>query len=272
MLNKQDEFRVLHEPMGDAFYFGPERISNRYSEEVCDKEHAHFAESTFKKVWTDMTQVQEGSSSKRTFSKDMAQYIFNQSSSTQIKSVPSLTPSGVNDNPSLIPTELLLDPSIHHTFLIRHPSKAIPSYERLCFPGSETGFDYFDPEEAGYRELRLLFDFIRSKREEEGGEVPLVIESEELLKDPEGLMGLWCKDSGIDFDKSMLTWNEGTREHFAKWPGFHTSAEQSKGVGQVSSAHQNVKPVKDENLGIVDECIRGCMEDYEHLRRFARGL
>jgi hypothetical protein len=58
-----------------------------------------------------------------------------------------------------------------------------------------------------------LFDFIRAKREEVGGEVPLVIESEALLKDPEGLMGLWCKDSGIDFDKSMLTWNEGTREH-----------------------------------------------------------
>ena len=59
----------------------------------------------------------------------------------------------------------------------------------------------------------MLFDFIRSKREEQGGEVPLVIESEALLKDPEGLMGLWCENSGIEFDKTMLTWNEGTREH-----------------------------------------------------------
>lgn len=40
-----------------------------------------------------------------------------------------------------------------------------------------------------------------------------MIESEELLRDPETLMKVWCDDCGIDFDKSMLTWNEGTREH-----------------------------------------------------------
>jgi len=125
-----------------------------------------------------------------------------------------LAPAGTpNDNLSLIPTELLTDENIHHTFLIRHPSKAVPSYERLCFPGSDTGFDYFDPEEAGYRELRMLFDLVRDSNQREGRPAPLLIESEELLKDPEALMEMWCKDCGIDFDKSMLTWNEGTREH-----------------------------------------------------------
>jgi hypothetical protein len=138
------------------------------------------------------------------------QYIFNQSSSTHIKSVPSFCTDkdSTNDNTSLIPNSLLLDPSIHHTFLIRHPSKAIPSYEKLCFPGSDTGFEYFDPKEAGYRELRMLFDILKKE-----GRQPLLIESEELLKDPKGVMGMWCADSGIDFDESMLEWNEGTREH-----------------------------------------------------------
>lgn len=145
---------------------------------------------------------------------NVPQYIFNQSRSPDIKSVASLSPDGgPNDNSSLIPTALLTDPNIHHTFLIRHPSKAIPSYERLCFPGSDTGFDYFDPEEAGYRELRMLFDVVRESNQQHGRPAPLLIESEELLRDPETLMKVWCDDCGIDFDKSMLTWNEGTREH-----------------------------------------------------------
>jgi hypothetical protein len=175
----------------------------------------------------------------RTFSKDMAQvcqsltccpwfhllylliktvsslqYIFNQARSTNVTSVPSLTSEGGdNDNSSLIPTALLTDPTIHHTFLIRHPSKAVPSYERLCYPGSETGFDYFDPEEAGYRELRMLFDVVREANRRQGRPAPLLIESEELLKNPKDMMKLWCDDCGIDFDEDMLTWNEGTREH-----------------------------------------------------------
>jgi hypothetical protein len=142
------------------------------------------------------------------------QYIFNQARSANVTSVPSLTPEGGdNDNSSLIPTALLTDPTIHHTFLIRHPSKAVPSYERLCYPGSDTGFDYFDPEEAGYRELRMLFDVVREANRHQGRPAPLLIESEELLKNPKDMMKLWCDDCGIDFDENMLTWNEGTREH-----------------------------------------------------------
>jgi hypothetical protein len=191
-----------------------------------------------RQVWGNMVNATtEGPN--RTFSKDMAQvrppsdplsvpsvirpltgtvstlqYIFNQARSTDVTSVPSLTPGGgENDNSSLIPTALLTDPNIHHTFLIRHPSKAVPSYERLCYPGSDTGFDYFDPEEAGYRELRMLFDVVRENNKRQGRSPPLLIESEALLKDPQALMKLWCEDCGINFDKSMLTWNEGTREH-----------------------------------------------------------
>jgi hypothetical protein len=134
---------------------------------------------------------------RRTFSKDMAQYLF-----------PSSPLSSADGNPTLIPTSQLLSPSIRHTFLIRTPSKAIPSYHRLCHPGSATGFEYFDPSEAGYRELRLLFDFLRTQ-----GVDPLVIESDDLLKEPTKVMRGWCESVGIQFDEGMLEWNEGTREH-----------------------------------------------------------
>lgn len=67
--------------------------------------------------------------------------------------------AGVN-NPTVIPTSLLT--LFHWTFLIRHPRKAIPSYYRCTIPplSKKTGFDEFMPNEAGYLELRRLFEFL----------------------------------------------------------------------------------------------------------------
>lgn len=115
------------------------------------------------------------------------------------------------NNPTRIPTAELLQPHINHTFLIRHPQKAVPSYARLCYPGAPTGFDYFDPAEMGYKELRLLFDFIR----EETGRTPLLIESEELLAMPVKVVRGWCEHVGIEFTEGMLEWDDApeTRTH-----------------------------------------------------------
>lgn len=138
----------------------------------------------------------------------MAQYIFNRASDTSVKSVPSYGPVEPS-NPTLIPTEALLDPSIVHTFLIRTPAKACPSYHRLCYPGAPTDFEFYDPEEAGYRELRLLFDFLRSK-----GRDPLILDAEDLLANPQDTMRKWCETVEVEFDPAMLEWKVGTQEHF----------------------------------------------------------
>jgi hypothetical protein len=136
----------------------------------------------------------------------MAYYIFPSSAPAALSSPRSLAN---NPNPTLIPTELLLSPSISHTFLIRSPVKAIPSFLKLCFPGSVTGFDYFDADEAGYSQLKDLFDFIRIEQEKEGkGSAPMVVDSEELLKEPERIMQSWCEEVGIRYSNDMLHWDE----------------------------------------------------------------
>ncbi len=65
-------------------------------------------------------------------------------------------------NPTVIPAGLL--ESYHFTFLIRHPRSSIPSYYRCTVPplNEMTGFYDFRPDEAGYEELRHLFDYLRS--------------------------------------------------------------------------------------------------------------
>jgi len=61
----------------------------------------------------------------------------------------------------------------------------------------------------GYKELRKMFDFVR----EQTGKMPLLIESEELLKNPEEVMNMWCEEVGIKFEKEMLEWDDQKREH-----------------------------------------------------------
>ncbi|KAM0752296.1 hypothetical protein T439DRAFT_300045 [Meredithblackwellia eburnea MCA 4105] len=269
LLQRQDEFRVLHEPMGDAWYFGNERIAPRYSKHVCERDHPQYSDSSFAKVWGHIVGEQPSGSPQRTFSKDMAQYLFPVKGS--VTSVPSLPKERSDDNPTLLPREELLDPSVHHTFLIRTPQRAIPSYHRLCYPGSPTGFEYWDPEEAGYKEERKLFDYLRSQ-----GVDPLIIDSDDLLKDPEGIMRMWCENSQIDFDPKMLSWDEGTRKHFEKWAGFHTAAENSTGVGKgLKEEHctRHESPEAKEKPALPEEVLKAIednMADYNYLKRFCR--
>jgi hypothetical protein len=42
---------VISEPFGDAFYFGPERLSERYENDEKAREESGFAESTFKTIF-----------------------------------------------------------------------------------------------------------------------------------------------------------------------------------------------------------------------------
>ncbi|KAK4049097.1 hypothetical protein OIO90_005567 [Microbotryomycetes sp. JL221] len=268
ILQRPKEFRVLHEPMGDAWYFGPERVAPRFSAQDCQQRYPQFSDSTFEKVWTNIVTPQTPN---RTFSKDMAQYIFNTTENPV-----STTLGPVNDkqdgNPTLIPSHLLLDPSIVHTFLIRTPEKAIPSYYRLCYPGSPTDFNEFDPKESGYKEVLELFKFLKTNSDKE----PLILDANDLLEHPKEIMKIWCQHVGVEFDESMLQWNEGTREHFAKWPGWHTSAENSTGVGQgLSDKHitpenhqTNNGSIKRELPDIVKQTIEENKPYYEYLKQF----
>lgn len=50
-MTRPDTLRCVHEPFGDAFYFGPERLSPRYEHDERAREESGFAESTYKTVF-----------------------------------------------------------------------------------------------------------------------------------------------------------------------------------------------------------------------------
>lgn len=156
-------------------------------------------------------------------------------------------------NPTVVPREIL--ERFHFTFLIRHPNRAIPSYYRCCIPPlvEKTGFNPFLPSEAGYDELRALFDYCKDtglvgpkvcgrddapKQSNSAGpsdsniEICL-IDADDLLDDPEGILTQYCKSIGLSFTPEMLNWDNEedhafAKQEFEKWNGFHEDAIHSK--------------------------------------------
>lgn len=169
-------------------------------------------------------------------------------------------------NPTIVSKALL--EQFQFTFLIRDPHSSIPSYFRCTIPPLDevTGFYDFYPHEAGYDELRRFFDFARESGllrqsitdkangdtnghlnghtngystngntghgQSDGSDICLV-DADDLLDDPQSIIKQYCQHVGLDFNPSMLTWdNEEDQQRakaaFEKWKGFHDDAINSK--------------------------------------------
>lgn len=162
-------------------------------------------------------------------------------------------------NPTVVPAEILKQ--FHFTFLIRHPRHSIPSYWRCTIPPLDavTGFYNFMPSEAGYDELRRVFDFLRKENQVgpslagqhstlKDGEVSItVIDADDLLDDPEGIIKAYCKEVDIDYHPSMLIWDteqahQRAKDAFEKWKGFHDDAINSTSLKPRSVEHVSPQP------------------------------
>lgn len=159
------------------------------------------------------------------------------------------TPPHKLENPTVLPLEELR--KFDFTFLIRHPRRSIPSYYRCTIPplSKVTGFANFMPSEAGYLELRRLFDYLRAEgvvgphmaggstgptdsspgsgSGSESGAVSItVVDADDLLDKPAAVIEAFCREVGIDYSPEMLRWEDEENQRcavraFAKWNGFH---------------------------------------------------
>jgi len=201
------------------------------------------------------------------------------------------------ENPTVVPKELW--EKYHTTFLIRHPRSSIPSYYRCTVPPlvEMTGFETFDPAEAGYRELRLLFDYLRGggcigpKLAGESGSDPngnhvdiCVIDADDLLDNPYGVVEAFCKSTGVEYSPKMLKWDdeetiEAAKKAFEKWKGFHEDALSSK---EFKPRTHRKAPKSDEELvtewtekfgaeaaEVIMQTVKDNVADYEYLKQFA---
>ena len=107
-----------------------------------------------------------------------------------------------------------------HAFLIREPEQMIASYLRKREAATFESFGMDRQAEFFERESDRL------------GRAPPVIDANDVLGDPEGMLSKLCAALGINWDRAMLGWAPGRRETDGPWaPHWYGAVERSTGFG-----------------------------------------
>ncbi|MET9500028.1 sulfotransferase family protein [Streptomyces sp. NPDC006552] len=117
--------------------------------------------------------------------------------------------------------ELLADTSFlreaTHTFIIRHPSEAISSHYAV------------NPEltrdEIGFARLAGIYRAVHDAN----GRRPVVVDSDDLVRDPRTTVREYCEQVGIAYLESALSWKPAMREEWVGTKVWHESTSHSQG-------------------------------------------
>ena len=106
----------------------------------------------------------------------------------------------------------------HHVFLTRHPARVVASYARKM--------ETISLEAIGFpQQLRIA-----RTAEDMTGTPPLVIDSDAILRDPEGALQRLCAALGIAWDPAMLSWTAGPKPEDGVWaPHWYDAVNASTG-------------------------------------------
>ncbi len=84
------------------------------------------------------------------------------------------------------------------------------------------------------------------------GQNPPVIDSKELLLDPEGVLRQLCERVGIEFEEEMLHWPAGPKPEDGAWaPHWYHNAHRSTGF---MPYREKTKPLPAELEALLEEC------------------
>ena len=138
-----------------------------------------------------------------------------------------------------------------HSFIIRDPAKTLTSMYKH--------WPDFHIKETGFAEQRALFDHLAAK----SGTPPPVIDSDDLLENPPGVVEAWCRAMGIEFIEEALRWEAGARDEVSWWDGgsFHENLRNSKGLEPQPRTHVDITAAPPR----VQEAYEVTRPHYDHL-------
>ena len=125
------------------------------------------------------------------------------------------------------PADQLMLAQAIHTYLIRTPERSVPSYYRLDpdVTREELGL------EAVYRHYQIVADYL--------GTAPLLIDAEDLTRDPVGTLRAYCQALGLEFLEHSLHWdNSAVPDEWMHVAGWHQDLAKSSGLGKPAQASQ----------------------------------
>ncbi|MEL7255260.1 MAG: sulfotransferase family protein, partial [Pseudomonadota bacterium] len=125
----------------------------------------------------------------------------------------------------------------------------------------------FHEGEVGFPEQRALFDLLTALN----GSPPPVIDSDDLLDDPEGMTDAFSKGVGIPYMPDALSWEPGgdPSEH-SWWDGgsFHANLAQSTGLTRQVRKYIDIN----EAPARVRQVYRRMIPHYDHLHAHRIGV
>lgn len=128
--------------------------------------------------------------------------------------------------PALLDDERLCRDVIN-TFIIRDPASTVASHYAM---NSNVTLD-----EIGFEYLHTIFEVVRQAT----GETPLVIDGDDLVADPAGLVRAYCERVGLDFLDSALTWQPGVKAAWQRTERWHQEVANSTGLIAKGSIHRD---------------------------------
>lgn len=104
-----------------------------------------------------------------------------------------------------------------HVLLTREPRDMLTSLQ-VQLPDATVA-------DTGFEDLLSILHTLQQR-----GEVPVVIDSKQLLLDPAGVLGQACARLGLAFDPSMLRWPAGRKPEDGVWaPHWYAGVHRSTG-------------------------------------------
>ncbi|MBC8240255.1 MAG: sulfotransferase family protein [Alphaproteobacteria bacterium] len=139
----------------------------------------------------------------------------------------------------------------NHSFLIRDPAKVATSMYKH--------WPDFVLKEIAFVEQRHLFDVLS----DQSGVAPPVIDSDDLLEDPHGIVEAYCNAMNIPFIAEALSWEPGSRDEVSWYDGgsWHTNLSDSDGLKPQPRKYIDIEHAPDR----VKEIYEIVLPHYEHL-------
>lgn len=202
---QKSNIKVVHEPFSNAYYFGPEKTSNRYDHE--DK----WKNETYQNISNKLQQKYDGYDT--VFIKDMAYNIKKQYN--------------------------LISNGFVHTFLIRNPLKVGQSLNKLISTSNDPHISFFDPIEMSFDAIYDLYKYVTDVLKQPS----IIIDADDVLNNPQHILSMYCNKVGIEFTDNMLTW-EATLPNpdWLVWEGWHDDAISCTGFRKPG---ENTKTIDD---------------------------
>ncbi len=137
---------------------------------------------------------------------------------------------------------------VTNCFLIRDPAEVIASYA--------VKRDEVTLADIGVDSQAEIFDYVCRRT----GKIPPVLDSRDVLTNPEAMLKLLCEAVGVPFDEHMLSWPAGRRDSDGVWGAhWYHAVEASTGF----APYKPSQPLEGELAEMAEACRPQYLALYE---------